>query len=116
MELKTLEKMFDVETESKLVKIKNNKSKCLKWLVGKVKALEDHLKANHQIMKVDTKVKTELADNKFQMEAFELMSQYIAKPLSDSLRKDLNISSPLDSNENKIKRCKSEMKEEVVVE
>ena len=111
-----LEKIFDIEADSEAVKIKYNKSKCLKWLVNKVKTIEEYLRTNHKVIKVDAKVKSELNDDKFEMEAFELMSQYIAKPLSDSLRKDLNISSPLDSNENKIKRCKSELKQEVTVD
>ena len=113
---KMLEKIFDIEADSEAVKIKYNKSKCLKWLVNKVKTIEEYLRTNHKVIKVDAKVKSELNDDKFEMEAFELMSQYIAKPLSDSLRKDLNISSPLDSNENKIKRCKSELKQEVTVD
>jgi hypothetical protein len=101
--------------------IRFNQQKSLKWLKKKVIDLENYLKKIDATKFLSTSVGIQNKVNKsytqtnessvHKMEAFELVSQYLSKELSDLLRRELNFNSPLlDSNDNsvqKVKRTKS---------
>lgn len=99
--------------------IKFNQDKCIKWLSKKVTSLEEWLanKAKNAASK-ETKTKVKADTASYKTEAFELVGQYLNKNLASLLRKELRLSSPLDTNDNNkmSKRVKTEtdVKEEPV--
>jgi hypothetical protein len=115
-----IEKLFDLkENSGKIVQIKFNSSKCIEWLANKVESLRIYLdgtaKVKNEKQETGLKIKQEEADSsKSKLHAFELIAQYISSNLANKLRKELNLSSPLedDSNTGKtqsnIKRQKQE--------
>lgn len=101
------EKLFDIEEKSEL-KLKYNQTKCIKWLTLKFDALRTYLELNAKTVPKQ-KVKSELeVEEKLKYEAFELIAQYLDKTLAEKLKKELNLTNPLDDNGNKkdIKRSK----------
>lgn len=117
----TLEKIFDIEyDDEKNIRIQYNQNKTNKWLINKIETLEKHLSDTRELTP-STKTKPNQLDctkDSSRIEAFNLVSQYIDKSLSDIIRKEMNLSSPLDPNDNnKIKRAKphEEIKTEKII-
>ena len=110
-----LEKIFDTKNCDGEIQLKFNQTKCIDWLAKKCNALETHLKSVNVTQNTKAVV-TEQTEEKLKLEAYELMCQYLDKALNEPLRRELKLSSPLDTNDNnKIKRVKQEVKEEVIV-
>jgi hypothetical protein len=100
----TLEKMFDAKETSNGIQVRLNTTKIIDWLKDKCERLSTILENNAKnSTNITAKAKqTDEKDvNKFRLEAFELVSQYINNSLAGTLRKDLNLNSPLETNENK---------------
>jgi hypothetical protein len=101
-----LAKLFDVKEKGKAIEVRINNSKVVAWLKNKVEFLRENLeKDSDNSNRVQVKVKQPVEEDnsaKFRLEAFELLAQYVEKSIAESLRKDLNLASPLESSsENK---------------
>lgn len=105
-----LEEIFDTDMLNNQIRIKFNQVKCMNWLGIKVKTVQRYLSDKS---KRDSD-KSIVDEEKVKLEAFELVCQYLDKDLSGPLRKESQLSSPLDTNDcNKIKRSRQEIKEEI---
>jgi hypothetical protein len=96
--------MFDAKETSNGIQVRLNTTKIIDWLKDKCERLSTILENNAKnSTNITAKAKqTDEKDvNKFRLEAFELVSQYINNSLAGTLRKDLNLNSPLETNENK---------------
>jgi hypothetical protein len=102
-----LENLFDLKQLSdQRIQIKFNSSKCVEWLKTKCHQMQTLIET--QMLSQNKKSNTDHA-SKAKQEAFELISQYLDTNLSDLLRKELNLNSPLDStkdNQNDSKKAK----------
>ena len=120
--VKSLEKLFDVENSKDTIKLKYNQVKCFKWLKEKFVKLKSYLMARADAkpaVNAKLKVKPEAesaAEEKLNLEAFELIAQYIDKSLAEKLRKELNLANPFDDNGNANGNKRAKAQETIKIE
>lgn len=87
------------------MEIEIDKKKCIGWLKNKCELLRDKLEEVNASTTAGSKLaatKIEKDKQKIKNEAFEMVGQYLPSSVSEALRKELALSSPLDStSENK---------------
>lgn len=91
---------------SKSIEISFDKPKCIEWLKEKVNRLRSMMDEMNAANRVESKTKpavnAEKEEVKAKTDAFELICQYLSSDLCEALRKEIGLSSPLNSSsENK---------------
>lgn len=89
------------DTGKNPIKIVFSKSKCIDWIKGKIGQLEKHFEKNESTESSKKSVKMEIAETRAQLDAFELVCQYISKDFYPNLRKELKLESSIIDETNK---------------